>query len=90
MRNLQERGALRRAETQKWPNRLKPFFSDEPNISRFDLSSPHDLALRCGADKTRFISAEATYAGRLVPRHYDWLVLLRGDGHVCVPKIRFG
>src|SRR5262249_54422722 len=53
MRNLRERGALRRAETQKWPNRLKPFSSDEPNISRFDLSSPHDLALRCGADTTQ-------------------------------------
>ncbi len=38
MRNLREKGALRRAETQKWPNRLKPFFSDEPNISRFDAS----------------------------------------------------
>jgi hypothetical protein len=38
MRNLPKRGALPRAETQKWLNRLKPFFSDEPNISRFDAS----------------------------------------------------
>jgi len=30
---------VRRAKVQKWPNRLKPFFSDEPNISRFDLRS---------------------------------------------------
>src|SRR5262249_29924153 len=26
-----ERGALRRAETQKWLNRLKPFCSNKPN-----------------------------------------------------------
>ena len=44
MRNLREREALRRAETQKWLNRLKPFFSDEPNISRFDVSWAADAA----------------------------------------------
>src|SRR6266480_1972415 len=38
MRNLPKREALPRAETQKWLNRLKPFFSEEPNISRFDAS----------------------------------------------------
>jgi len=42
---LPKRRALRRAETQKWLNRLKPFFSDEPNISRFDVSSEADLWL---------------------------------------------
>jgi hypothetical protein len=44
MRSLREREALRRAGTQKWLNRLKPLFSDEPNISRFDVSSPDHFA----------------------------------------------
>src|SRR5262249_54814026 len=62
MRNLRERGALRRAKTQKWPNRLKPFFRDEPNISRFDLSSSHDLALR-----SRYGAAHCLVPSELLP-----------------------
>lgn len=36
---MREMEALHRPETPKWLNRLKPFFNDEPNISRFDVSS---------------------------------------------------
>src|SRR6266436_9742406 len=46
MRNLPKRGALPRAETQKWLNRLKPFFSDETNISRFDASAVTGCVLK--------------------------------------------
>ena len=47
MRNLREKGALRRAETQKWPNRLKPFFSNEPNISLFKWVYTKSKTLFC-------------------------------------------
>ena len=38
MRNSWEKVALRPAETQNWLDRLKPCFSDHPNISRFDAN----------------------------------------------------
>jgi hypothetical protein len=39
VRKLLQSEAPRRAETQDWPNRLKPFLSDKPNPSRFDACS---------------------------------------------------
>src|SRR5262245_35576077 len=63
MRNLRERGALRRAETQKWANRLKPFFSDEPNISRFDAARHCSPAIASGDEPPPLKNTRGTSQG---------------------------